>query len=195
MLITPQQRRAAIDQIPPQNYRLYSSPESGQLLRAIFSKYNLREELYKPYALMVGDIILGLKSETEISVFLKEQLFMDDESAQHATIDILNFLTPLHSPDETTPQTFITPKVPTSPLITDIVETETMLATAPTVRTMARDMHDLKSQADISVPSYASNQAATLGSVPPPQRAVPTPPPATPTRNTNPAARWGSETE
>lgn len=80
-------------------------------------------------------------------------------------------------------------------LTADIAETEAILAGAPHVRTMARDMHDLKSQADHLEPSHVSSQAHTLEASMPPKPPIPIPQPAVSARITNPNARWGSEVD
>lgn len=163
----------------------------GKLCTEIIQTQHLPAESYSLVIGILSRVVLGITVDKDSIVTLLEPLTISHSSkvslAQIIYTSAIN--TKNHSAAVQPTSTVVT----TTPLVSDIAETEAMIASAPTVRTMARDMHDLKSQTDISVPSYASNQAATLGSMPTPQRAVPTPPP--PARTTKPAARWGSETE
>lgn len=149
--VTDEERDQAYDTASEVARFLWVSPESGERLRSIFSKHGLSEELYRPYAITVGDVILGFYQQSELPPLLKTSLGVDDVKAIRLTADLLDFLAPLN--DGVIPATNEEPTIDA-----DIAATEAALAHTSSVRTMARDMEDLKSQAPYEPPAYKSNQ-------------------------------------
>jgi hypothetical protein len=149
--VTDEERDQAYDSAPEVVRFLWASPESGERLRSIFSKHGLSEEVYRPYALTVGDVILGFYKQSELPQLLKSALGVDDVKAIRLTADLLDFLAPLNGEEAKT-----THEVPT--IANEIAQTEAALAHVSSVRTMARDMEDLKSQAPHEALAYQSSQ-------------------------------------
>jgi len=93
--------------------------------------------------LLVGDVVLGLINRSDLVTLFAQRLGLSEISSLRLTADVLEFLAPLHQ---------------TQPLHQEIAETEAALAQTIPVRTMARDMHDLESQAPAEAPVYRSEQ-------------------------------------
>jgi hypothetical protein len=140
MDITDEQREERFAQSSPTAKKLY---EDGVGLLAVFSKHHIPQARYRDYALLVGDVVLGLINRSDLVTLFAQRLGLSEISSLRLTADVLEFLAPLHQ---------------TQPLHQEIAETEAALAQTIPVRTMARDMHDLESQAPAEAPVYRSEQ-------------------------------------
>lgn len=150
MDITDEQREERFAKASPNAKKLY---EDGVGLSAVFSKNQLQQEKYRDYALLVGDVVLGFTDKSTLPKLISERLGLNDTSALRLTADILDFLAPM---DENQPH-----------LASEIAETEAALARVAPVRTMARDMHDLESQAPAEAPAYRSEQPSVTSTTAP----------------------------
>ncbi len=79
---------------------LFASPESGTTLSETFKKYNLDEELYKKYAQLVGDVILGFYKIVDLPQLLQKRLGVSADEAQRITSDLIEFLSPVAKQEE-----------------------------------------------------------------------------------------------
>lgn len=79
---------------------LYNSPESGAALRSVAQKNNIytNKELYRKFALTVGDIILGFYKIEDTVPLLQQELGLEPRAAALLGADVLDFLAPLSDP-------------------------------------------------------------------------------------------------
>ncbi len=74
---------------------LYASPESGALLRQVFTTYQLNNSLYTKYVRCVGDTILGFYKTTDIPELLQKEVGVSADDAQRIFSDLQSFLAPV----------------------------------------------------------------------------------------------------
>lgn len=168
--ITDEQRDQAYKTANPTVRFLYGSPQSGAQLKEMALRHGVPEEKYRDFAIMIGDVILGLQAQTDLPRLLGEILGIGVKQSLAITGDLIDFLSQ---------------EVPAEALEKAIAETEEALASVPTVRTMEDDM-----QANTVA---TSSQDDLLSATPPPPPATPPSAPQTPDTLTNP--RWESERE
>lgn len=153
MDITNDQRDQAYETATEEQKYLYAHPESGQRMRSIANKHNIVSgELYKAYALLIGDIILNLKNRSELPKLLTETLSTSLEESKKIANDLEAFL-------DRKPST-------STDLATDIAEIESSLQQAqpksiPQIRTMAADMDRAQATTD-NEPTHSSSQEDLL---------------------------------
>lgn len=125
---------------PAQEY-LCSNPSSGRKLRKIASSYNIIDaSSYKVFALLVGDVILGLKTFEGASTEFVTVLKLDLATAAALANEVGQFLAPINDPNWQLPQEFSgassAPEEPSQPIPAYPSSTT---GTLPQVRTMAKD--------------------------------------------------------
>lgn len=150
--INNEERIAAFSHANPTIQNLWSSEESGEKLRSIFTTHSLSGNLYRSYTNVVGDVILGFHQQGELPQLLKTALGIDDTRAIRLTADLLDFLEPLNH------QSPVVADALPPTIASEIAQAEAALEHVSNVRTMARDMEDLKSQAPHEAPAYKSSQ-------------------------------------
>lgn len=144
MTISNEQRDSALAAASEETRVKYSSPETGKFLWQVAESHSLtKSETYTTFALIVGDVILGLRKTFELPEVFAKELSLANASAVKLTSDLIEFLGG-EMPED---------------LAGDIAETEAALQAIPKVRTMADDVH--KAQSD--EPTYSTSQAAILG--------------------------------
>lgn len=131
----------------------------------IFEGSGAAPDTYAQFMQLVSEVVTGSMLVTNLESRLTTDLGLGD-TAPTVAAQLLAFIgyTATSARPAAVPQ----------PLHEEIVEAEAALANVAAVRTMARDMHDLKSQAPAEAPAYRSEQ---------PSRTTPTPP----------TPRWDSE--
>ena len=86
-------------------FYLYTTAGNG--LISISQKYNFREdEVYKKFAITVGDIILGFYNIEDTVPLLQQELRLDPRTAALLGADVLEFLAPLSDPNWQPPEGF-----------------------------------------------------------------------------------------
>jgi hypothetical protein len=79
---------------------LYSTSYSGKYIFTIAKKYDLhKDEMYKKFAITVGDIILGFYRIEDTVPLLQQELGLDPRTAALLGADVLDFLAPLSDPN------------------------------------------------------------------------------------------------
>lgn len=151
MNISEEQRDQIFEAATEQQKFLYASSESGRQLRQIANKHNLTSpEQYKKYALLVGDVILGLHNRSELPTLLSQSLGINTEQAVQITGDLIDFLDQPVKSDLSKPADDIS---------SDIAEAEAALNSIPQMRTMDQDM---KQAQPAEEKIYSSTQEAIL---------------------------------
>jgi len=79
--LSREQREIQYEKASEAAKNLYGSEQIGELLRGMFDKYHLREESYKAFANVAGDIILGFHSVFETQQLLMERMGLPPELA------------------------------------------------------------------------------------------------------------------
>lgn len=153
MAITNEDRIRAEEKASEIQLRLYSAPESGEMLWKIATKFNLTERRqYRVYASLVGDVVLGFYKPSDIPALLRYTIPSLTEELLSMLIEELNvFLLPLNS-------------VSVESLVADISATEHDIAALQNVRTMAHDMQvaqGVRGPAMVET-TYQSSQADIL---------------------------------
>lgn len=93
-------RKKVYSQILDKQKYLYENPTSGGLLFALARKYDLLQgEVYKTFAVTVGDIILGFYKIEDTVPLLQQELGLDPRTAALLGADVLDFLAPLSDPN------------------------------------------------------------------------------------------------
>lgn len=156
MSVTRAQRDEAFDAASETAQRLCAAPESGEQLYAIAKTHGITDPTtYRPYALAVGDVILGFYEDRELPALLMQEAGLDGKTARAVTADLLEFLAPLHAE--------------ASPAATPAAATPTTTAetTAPSSEAAARWASEieaaeaaLEAAAPEKVHTFASDQAA-----------------------------------
>lgn len=85
-------RKEKLKTLSEEIQHLYWAPESGEVLREIFERFGLDERLYKPYAVTVGDIILGFHPKKHLSSLLQSNLQIPDNTADDMVLALEDFL-------------------------------------------------------------------------------------------------------
>lgn len=163
MEISNEQRDNAFEKATEQQRFLYADPESGSRLLTISSKYGLSErDVYFKFAVLVGDVILGLRSRSELPSELSKTLGIDTEKAVRITGDLIDFIDhPEKNIESNLQKEGVKPVIENSSvtesdkLTTDIIEAEATLKAIPQVRTMASDMKQTEN-------TYSSTQDSIL---------------------------------
>lgn len=73
---------------------VYAGERIGEELTKIFEKYQLRESLYKEYALSFGDVVLGFIPSSQMKELLQERLGIPEPTALHLTEELTKLLPP-----------------------------------------------------------------------------------------------------
>ena len=153
MAITNEDRIRAEEKASEIQLRLYSAPESGEMLWKIATKFNLTERRqYRVYAGLVGDVVLGFYKPSDIPALLRYTIPSLTEELLSMLIEELNvFLLPLNS-------------VSVESLVADISATEHDIAALQNVRTMAHDMQVAQGVSGSAMveTTYQSSQADIL---------------------------------
>ena len=113
----------------------------------IFESSGAEPDKYTQFMQLVSEIVTGVTPVTSLESRLATDLGLTKTAPVIAT-QLLSFIGYSASIPPTAPQ----------PLHQEIAETEAALAQTIPVRTMARDMHDLESQAPAEAPVYRSEQ-------------------------------------
>lgn len=92
MNITEEQRDEAYQNAAERTKKLYSRPESGRALRAVFTEYNLPDTAYSPYVRAVGDMILGLLTKGELPSVLEQEASVPPKLAPLIAEDVFERL-------------------------------------------------------------------------------------------------------
>ncbi len=162
---------------------LYSHNDAGASLSKIAQKYDLTEySVYKMFATIVGDIVLGFYQDNQIVTALREEVGLGNHMSEMVANDVRRFLAPLNDPNW---------KHPTSPgeeninetnvigFAKEIAETEASLNAIPTQTAKPKetsfsfaDTEEVapeplpvvapKLQEESPVPMYTSTQSAIL---------------------------------
>ena len=78
---------------------LWASSDAGAKLSRIGDRYGLSEQEYRAFAIeVVGDVVLGLRSPSEVHKLVQLLLHRSGLTARDMTRDILEFLSPLSDP-------------------------------------------------------------------------------------------------
>jgi hypothetical protein len=109
---------------------LYSHPDSGAALLALAKTYHITDpDNYRTFAILVGDIVLGLLPLQEVGSKLSSELNLTSDISNALTRDLLDFLAPLSDPSWQIPQE-------TTDITSEVEAIEATLDTLPQVRTM-----------------------------------------------------------
>lgn len=174
----------------------YASSESGTKLVDISKKYNLAEtSSYQNFALIIGDVILGVKTFQTASTEFVTVLKLDLATAAALANDVGQFLAPLNDPNWQPPADFlaeiaeeetavITPAPNTSsfiptqaPATAAAASLASVTGSLPQVRTMAGDGGGMAPSAPYpttptpqidydNTPTYQSSQEQVFGNPP-----------------------------
>lgn len=126
----------------------YLCSGAGNELMDVAKKHNLTEPaLYKRFALLVGDVVLGFYKTEDLPILLQQEFGFSKETIDILFKDILTFMNPLYDPAWQPPAASET----AADINSLITETESAIATLPTIRTMNQ-----------TEPVYSSTQAAIL---------------------------------
>lgn len=93
--ITNEERNAAVTTKNAKIQSLYTSEESGRILRKVFESHSLPPAQYPIYATTIGDAILGFFPFTELADKLAKHLEVGSDKAQSILKDLENFLSPV----------------------------------------------------------------------------------------------------
>jgi hypothetical protein len=158
-MITDTQRNEAYSKANSAQIFLYSHPDSGASLQSIAGKYDLKETtIYKVFAIMVGDFILGFHDISEGVAIIQNELGISEQAAKLIQVDIKNFLAPLYNEDLNQLETPTKEVVPD--ISNEILEAEKEIESLQTVRTMSSDSNiPLDPQKEAA---YSSVQSAIL---------------------------------
>lgn len=148
---------------PVQKY-LYSSSESGSQLLALAGKYDLRDrDIYKKFAIAVGDIVLGFYRTEDTANLMQQELGLSPQMSASLANDVKVFLQPLNDPNWKIPtEDDAKAGVAGGDINQDILEAEALLNAIPNPIPQPPEA------------VYTSTQSAILSEA----RIVPTPPPA-----------------
>lgn len=80
--VTPEIREERYETAPQHVRFLYSDTSSGRFLRQVFTAYQLPEDYYTDFAIVIGDIILGLVPRVKLIPMLMMQLEIDHAKAE-----------------------------------------------------------------------------------------------------------------
>lgn len=141
MAPTREQREERYQNASERIQEAYGSSETGAMLMRLEDKYQLSNEVYKSFALTVGDVILGFFQESELPQLLQERVGMSNEQAREIARDLHDFLANL---PESEKQTIAKPEEGTKPgmVSSDTNQTPTtpeQEPAVPPVRTMEGD--------------------------------------------------------
>lgn len=100
MNLTDEHRDKIYEKASSAQRYLYGNPNSGLKLMTIAQKYDLHhDEIYKKFAITVGDIILGFYRIEDTVPLLQQELGLDPRTAALLGADVLDFLAPLSDPN------------------------------------------------------------------------------------------------
>lgn len=162
---------------------LYSDGENGDLLFYIAQKYDLhQDEIYKKFAITVGDIILGFYKIEDTVPLLQQELGIDPRTAALLGADVLDFLAPLSDPnwqppvEETEQQDVV--------IGNHAIEQSRSAPATPTSETYAIPINTAPApqnthiyQEPVSQPTYANNPPQPPVAIPNYQHQIPDTPP------------------
>lgn len=164
-----------LDSITDAGYREYlDSGETATIAESLGEVHGFTERQFEVLENAIDLYLLCLLTETTLIQFIERQCSLSSDEAEILATAIKLALPAEIRTARQYPEQLL--RSTGGDITHDIAETEAALARVAPVRTMARDMHDLESQAPAEAPVYRSEQ---------PARGVGTPPP--------PAPRWGSE--
>ena len=92
MEITEEMRTERYHSAPPEIQFLYADKTSGKTLRDVFTYFKLDEDLYAPFAIAVGDIVLGFYEKTDLPALLVHEMGISDETAGSVSEALVHFL-------------------------------------------------------------------------------------------------------
>jgi hypothetical protein len=159
-MITYEQRELAFEHSTELQKKMYATPEGGEAIARIATAHQLPKQLWVPFAIAVGDVILGLVPQEKIPQLLVERLSISQSDAMRITADILDYLEPLNQSSQIHPisgstgmqsiqptdsQTTSTPSSDAS-LAAELAETEAVFKQLQPIRTMAHDMETIKTK-------------------------------------------------
>jgi hypothetical protein len=182
----------------------YTSAETEQNLWVIAQQHGLTDSIkFTTFSTLVGDIILGLRKQTELTNLLVDEIGLDENRAKQLALAVTKLVsndTPTSAPDQRPPQETGDKKQPPRHIRTmaeDMKQHQTpdevvYTSTQEAILTEGRQAAERKTPVAIPVPPPIISKA-----VPPPvptPRATPKPvPPAIPKPRKQPEepARWG----
>ncbi len=95
MIIDSNQRNNILSESSELIWNMYCGIEAGRILINVSAQNQLPAELYKEYALAVGDVILGFYSIQQLPALLQERILIDELLARKITADLIDFLSPV----------------------------------------------------------------------------------------------------
>jgi hypothetical protein len=160
MSITWEEYQNAYKNAPAEIKAIIDSDELSKICDNIIEEHSLSNTSFSLIIGILSRIILKVIEPNEKVIDLLESLTISHTQktslVQSLNLSALNLLKKSNYPLATTLNS------QNNILSSDIVETEEALKHLSTVRTMARDMHDLESQAPHEPNTHQSTQAATL---------------------------------
>ena len=147
--ITEEKREAAYQSAPEHIHEMYSSPETGTILLEVFGKTNLPKDSYRDFALLIGDIILGLYQKSELRTLLESELEISEEVAQKIEADLKPLLSKLDGapsipPAETNYKEKLELRPEGVPLVKEDPETQKTEEVAQTPEPTLKNVSDAK---------------------------------------------------
>ncbi len=89
---TKKQRLKRWAELPSDLLAFYDGEEWGKKLISVFSQYRLKDELVREYATAVGDVVLGLEREEDLSALLVERVGLPEKLAVLIAHDLLEYI-------------------------------------------------------------------------------------------------------
>jgi hypothetical protein len=105
--ITHEAREKSYEAAPAHIRHLYSDPSSGSFMRQVFTAYKLPNEHYGEFAILIGDVILGLVPRAKLIPALMLALDIDHGKAEKIDRSLNQFLGQIESGVITTQQPVI----------------------------------------------------------------------------------------
>jgi len=155
-----------INQLTDAGYRAFlESNETAVIALTLGEVHNLTDRQLEILENAIDLYLICLLDEDSLSRFIERQCDLDsDAAAILATGIIIALPTEIRIARQYPEQLFAAKP---GDISHDIAETEAALARVAPVRTMARDMHDLESQAPAEAPAYRSEQPTRTQTNPP----------------------------
>lgn len=95
--ITQDMREKQYESAPQHIRFLYTDKSSGWFLRQVFSAYELPNEKYGDFAILIGDIVLGLAPRAKLVPMLMMHLDIDHEKAERIGKSMAKYLDQIDS--------------------------------------------------------------------------------------------------
>ena len=93
--ITADMRAERFKNAPKHIQFLYDNPSNGAFLVQVFDAYELPDEQYNTFAILIGDIILGLVPRAKFVPMLMLQLDIDHDKADRIDRSMAQFFAPI----------------------------------------------------------------------------------------------------